>query len=105
MSVVFWIVARGDAANDFAVAPGQEKLSLAVLEERMLLAIEKFFTLDQQRRHPGRIVLVNAPGEFDERVAIRFRLDLCDFDLCHAQSCPERVAPASLCCSDAALSA
>src|SRR3954470_8923787 len=74
MSVVFRIVARGDAADDFAVAPGQEKLSLAVLEEWMLLAIEKFFALDQQGRHPGRIVPVNAPGEFYEGVAIGFRL-------------------------------
>ena len=38
--------------------------------ERMLLAIEKLFSFDKERRDPGRIVRVNTPWKFDERIAL-----------------------------------
>jgi hypothetical protein len=82
--IVFWIVAGRDPADDFAATPGQKKFGFPVFEKRMLLAIEEFFALDQQGRDPGRIVLVNPPGKFDECVAIGTRADLRDFDFSHA---------------------
>ena len=48
-----------------------------------MLATEKLFALDQERRHPRRIVRVNAPGELDEGVPLSPRLDLGYFYLRH----------------------
>ena len=81
--VIFRIVAGGDPADHFASAAREKELSFAVFEKRMLLAIEEFLSLDQERRDPGRIVRVNFPRQFDEGVAVRLRTDLCNFDLCH----------------------
>jgi hypothetical protein len=36
----------------------------------MLLAIQKPFAFDYQRRHPGGIIRVNLPLKLDERVAL-----------------------------------
>src|SRR5947207_9468085 len=79
--VVIRIVARQDAPHDFAAAASQEKFSFPMLEKRMLLLIEKFFSLEQERRDPGRIVRINTPRELDESVAVRSRSDPANFDL------------------------
>ena len=59
---------------------GEKKRGVAVLEKRMFLPVEKFLSFEQKRRHPGGIVLVNPPREFDERVPLRFGSDLGDLD-------------------------
>jgi hypothetical protein len=71
--VVVRIVARHDSADDFAVPPREKKRGVAVLEKRMLFAIEKFFTFENQRRHPGRIVAINLPRNLMK--AIRSELE------------------------------
>ena len=43
--------------------------------KRMALAIEKGFALENQRRHPGQIVFVNAPGKLDESIPVRIIAD------------------------------
>ena len=79
--VVLRVVARHDPPDDFAAGPRQKKRGIAVLVKRMLFAIEELFPLEQQRRHPRRIVRIDPPREFDEGVAFRARSDLSDFDL------------------------
>ena len=69
--VVVRIVARHDSTDDFAIPPCEEERGVPVLEKRMLLAIEKFFALENQGRHPGRIVAINLPRKFDEGVTFR----------------------------------
>ena len=54
----------------------------------MTLSIEKLFPLDDQRRHPGRIVFVNAPGKADKSVAVRARLYLRNLNLGHEWQIP-----------------
>jgi hypothetical protein len=41
--------------------------------ERMPFSIEKPFALDDQRGNPRRIIRINLPLEFDERVAFTAR--------------------------------
>ena len=80
--VVVRIVARHDSPHDFAAGAREKQRSVAVLVERVFAA-EKLFALDQEWRHPGRIVLVNSPGKLDEGVTFSARLDPGYFYLRH----------------------
>ena len=71
--IIVRIIARRDPANDLAVSFGQKKRGVAVLVKRVLVAIEKSFSFDNERRHPGRIVFVNPPRKFDESVPLGTR--------------------------------
>ena len=73
--IIVRIVARHDAANDLAVSFGQKKRGVAVLVKRVLVAIEKSFSFDNERRHPGRIVSVNPPRKFDEFILLSAGMD------------------------------
>ena len=61
--VVARIVARHDPADDFAARARQKKRGIAMLIKRVFLAIEELLSLDQERRHPGRIIRINTPRE------------------------------------------
>ena len=77
--VVARIIAGHDPTDDFSPAtagPGQEQSRIAVLIEWVLAAVEKLLSLDHQRRHPRGVVPIDAPGEFDKRIAIARRTDL-----------------------------
>ena len=91
LCIVVRIVARHDPPDDVAAATREKQRRVAVLVERMLLAIEELLPLDDQRRHPRRIVGVDLPREFDERVAFRCRRDFGDYDVMWAH---RAVAPA-----------
>jgi hypothetical protein len=39
----------------------------------MPFAIEKSFPFEDQRRHPRRIIRINLPWKFDERIALAAR--------------------------------
>ena len=65
------IVARHDAPDNFAIAPGEKERGIAVLVKGMFRPIEKFLSLEDERRDPGGIVAVNLPREFDESVPVR----------------------------------
>ena len=80
IGVIVWIVASHDPPDDFPIGAGEKKRGRAVFEKGMFLLIEKFLSFEQKRRHPGGIVLVNPPREFDERVLLRFGSDLGDLD-------------------------
>ena len=69
---------------------------VAVLEKGMLRLIEKFLSLDQEWRHPGRIVPIDFPWEFDEGVAIRFGSDLGDLDQTLNEGSAQRSTRASI---------
>jgi len=68
--VIIWIVARHDAADDLAISLSQEKRSVAMPIKRVPFAIEKNFPLENQWRHPGGIIFVEAPGKPDEVVSL-----------------------------------
>jgi len=68
--VKVWVIARHDSADDLAIAFCQEQCRVAVSIERMTLSIEKRFTFDQQRGHPGGIVAIDFPWKFDEDIAV-----------------------------------
>ena len=67
-----------DPADDPAVALGQPQLRLGMLEPGVLLRVDQAVNLVLQRRHPGRIVLVDVPGEVDEGLAVGLGLDGAD---------------------------
>ena len=81
--IVTWVIAGHDSANDFAVPTGQKQGGVTVLVEWVPFSIEKCFALDQERRDPRRVILVDSPRKFDEGVALRARTDLGNFDLRH----------------------
>jgi hypothetical protein len=83
--VIVRIITRHDAANDLAVSSSQKKRGVAVLIEWMVLAIEKPFALENEWRHPGRIILVSAPGEFDEVVSVPAIPDWRNFNCGHKE--------------------
>ena len=76
--VVIGIVARHDPADDFTAGSSEKERRVAVLIKRVFPA-KKLFALDDERRHPGRIVFVNSPGKLDERVPVHTGFDLGDF--------------------------
>jgi hypothetical protein len=81
--VIARIVARHDPPDDFAARAGEEEFGIAVLIKWMFLPIEELFPLDQQWRHPGRIVRVNPPRKFDKGVQVGARANWVDVDLSH----------------------
>jgi hypothetical protein len=64
-----------DAADRLAVALGEEVLGLAVLEVGVLLAVEELHPLEDQRRHPLRLVAVQAEGDLDEALQLALAAD------------------------------
>ena len=52
----------GDPPDRLAVALGEEVLGLAVLEVGVLAAVEELHPLEDQRRHPLRVVAVQLEG-------------------------------------------
>ena len=88
--VVVWIVAGHDPSHDFTAGASQKERGISVLIEGVFPA-QKFFALDHQRRHPGRIVLVNLPGKLDECVPVRAGFDLDDLERRHEIGIPSRV--------------
>src|SRR5207244_2715116 len=81
--VVIWIVACHDAPYDFAIASGEKKCGIPVFIKRMPLAIEECLALDDQRRHPGGIIFVDAPWKLNERIAFPARANFGNFDSRH----------------------
>ena len=96
VGVIVWIVARHDPPDDFTVGAGEKKRGRAVFEKGMFLLIEKFLSFEQKRRHPGGIVLIDFPREFDERVPLRFGSDLGDLDQTFAGRSAQRSTRASI---------
>ena len=81
--VVIRVVARHDPPNDFTAGSGKKKRRIPMLVKRVLPAIQELFPLEQQRGHPGGIMLIDPPREFDKGVAFRARTNLDDFHLGH----------------------
>ena len=63
----------------------EKKRRSAVVEKGMFLLVEKFLSFEQERRHPGRIALIDPPRELDEGVALALGSDLRDFYLRHRE--------------------
>ena len=75
----------GDPADRLAVALGEEVLGLGVLEEGVLVAVEELHPLEDQRRHPLRVVAVQAEGELDEALQVAPRADRPDRHASHGR--------------------
>jgi hypothetical protein len=90
--VVVRIVAGDDSADNFPVATREKELGVAMSIKGMLFAVEKLLALDQKRRDPCGVIRINAPGKFDERVAIFPAGNFGYFDLRH------RAGPIYACC-------
>ena len=86
--VVIWIVARHNPPHDLLVLPREKQSGIAVPIEWMASAVEKGLALDDQRRHPRRVVAVDTPGKPDEGVAVRARRHLRNFNLGHERQIP-----------------
>jgi hypothetical protein len=56
----------GNGAHRPAVAPGYEIVSLGMLEEGILVSIQKMETLKKERRRPVGIIGVDRPGDLNE---------------------------------------
>ena len=59
-----------DPADRLAVALGDEVLGLGVLEVGVLPAVEELHPLEDQRRHPLRVVAVEPEGDLDEALQV-----------------------------------
>ncbi len=66
------IFRQAERANRLAILPGDEELGGPVLEEHAAFRVDGFFALREQRRDPERIVLVDAPGEGQEKSLFAF---------------------------------
>ena len=64
------VVLGADAADDAAVAPGEEQLRVAVREERVLRAHQEQVALQTQRGHPDPGGRVQPVRELDELPAV-----------------------------------
>ena len=53
----------------------EKKRGVAVLRKRDVFSIEKFLAFEEERRHPGGIVVVDSPRKLDKRGAIFSRRD------------------------------
>ena len=69
-----------DPADDLAAALGQPELRAGMLEPRVLAGRDQAVDLVLERRDPGRVVLVDLPGEVDEGLAVLLGLDRADGD-------------------------
>jgi len=64
-----------DAADRPAFAQGQPQLHFGVVEEGVRPGVQVLAALEHQRRHPLRVVAVEAPRHADEAVQIGLALD------------------------------
>ncbi len=71
---------RAHAADGTAVAPGQEELALAVLEERVQPAGQEHVPLELEGRDPGRPDSMQPERQIDELAPVRKRPDRSDLD-------------------------
>ena len=60
----------GDPADDLAVALGEEVLGVGVVEVGVSAPVEELAALEDQRRHPLRIVAAQAERQLDEAVEV-----------------------------------
>ena len=72
-----------DPPDRLAVAFGDEELRLAVLEPRVLLAVEELHPLEDQRRHPLLAVAMEAERDLDEALQLAPVAHRPDGDACH----------------------
>ena len=72
-----------DPAHRLAVALGQEELGLGVLEAGVLLAVEELHPLEDQRRHPLRVLAVEPERDLDEALQLAPRPHRPDRHACH----------------------
>src|SRR5512138_1357743 len=63
-----------------AVLARDEELRVAVLEERAALRVDRFGSLGIQRRHPQRVLAVEAPGKGQERLSVSSGADGADLN-------------------------
>jgi hypothetical protein len=68
----------GDPADGRAVALGDEVLGLGVLEVGVLLAVEELHPLEDQRRHPLRVVAMHRERDLDEALEVTAAADRLD---------------------------
>ena len=68
----------GYSTDEVAVALAEEVLGLTVLEERVLALVEKPAPLDDQRRHPHRLMLVEPVRDADEALKVTSALHRAD---------------------------
>src|SRR5687767_1290308 len=61
-----FIVSGADTPYHFSISDGDEKIRLGVLEEWMLLAVQRQIGVNIQRRHPLPAVPVKSIGQLDE---------------------------------------
>ena len=85
--VVGTVLRRHDAAHDFSVPFGQEKIGVSMLEIGMFFFVEQFLYIHAQRRDPQRVPPVQPVWEVDEAAEIFFCLDFA-YDYCAAQMIP-----------------
>ena len=69
-----------DSSHRLAVPERQERLDLRVLVKRVFFGIEEVLEVDQERRHPVRVALVDLPREQREAVEIPRGVDLKNLD-------------------------
>jgi voltage-gated potassium channel len=84
--IVIVVLDRCNPAYRLAIAPGQEELGSGVCKKWMLLPVQQFFHVHDQRRNPIRIVPVKCPGKPNELPQIAGIDHSIDFDL--AQGSP-----------------
>jgi hypothetical protein len=81
--IVVVIKDGGDPPRDLAVPQGQKKLHLRVLKKRVLLSVELFLEVSDQRGNPVGIAPVDIPGKKDEFFEVFLGFDLHDADRTH----------------------
>jgi hypothetical protein len=61
---------RSDGANGLSPAVRNERLNVGDLKERIAARIQETTNFEPDRRHPGRIALVNRPPTFYESLDV-----------------------------------
>ena len=84
-----FVDARADASHILAVTDSEEKIRFGVLEEGMLLAVERQVRVHEKRRHPLRTVLVELVGKFNKTLDLFFVTGVHFFDGKHGGT-PQR---------------
>ncbi len=69
-AIVLAVDLGGDASDHLSVAVGQEELVVGVLEEGVRLGVKPLTLQIEQRRHPVRVVLIQAEGELHESIEV-----------------------------------
>ena len=68
---VFAVDDAGNAADDLSVPEGEPVFGLAVLEGGILVGPQRMDLVEDQRRHPVRMVLIQGERESDELLQVR----------------------------------